>query len=296
MKPFSGYWVRNDHPGDVTLHVPPVEATATIARQAGAARADGWNIHIIAHAGGASADATLGVLSSARDGRDLNDELAPPMSPGEGMSLYAYSDVPRSQDYRSSAALRTDGGITWPLDVAKNFVRDRAGDSVTLSFTLAASMPAEERAILIDRRLDRVVNLQEEPEYRFILGERAALFANDDARFVVVVGRDAYVAAQRARMSHAPSGTVLHQNTPNPFNPTTVIRYDLAAPADVTLRIYDIRGALVKSLERGHRPAGRYEIGWNGENEQGERVASGVYFCELRAGTFRETRKMILLK
>ena len=90
--------------------------------------------------------------------------------------------------------------------------------------------------------------------------------------------------------------TMLHQNHPNPFNPTTVIRYDLAASGIADLRIYDARGALVKVLESAYRPAGRYEIVWDGTNGRGERAASGVYFYRLRTPSFNRTRKMVLLK
>ncbi|MCH7549318.1 MAG: T9SS type A sorting domain-containing protein, partial [Candidatus Krumholzibacteriota bacterium] len=93
-----------------------------------------------------------------------------------------------------------------------------------------------------------------------------------------------------------PTRTVLRPNYPNPFNPSTVIRYDLAVASQVELRIYDVTGALVKVLESARRPAGRYEVVWGGRNERGRSVASGVYFYRLKAGQFTQTRKMILLK
>jgi flagellar hook assembly protein FlgD len=75
-----------------------------------------------------------------------------------------------------------------------------------------------------------------------------------------------------------------------------VIRYDLARSGSVTLRIYNVNGALVKVLEDRERPAGRYEIGWGGDNQRGETVSSGVYFYHLKAGSTTLTRKMVLLK
>jgi len=90
---------------------------------------------------------------------------------------------------------------------------------------------------------------------------------------------------------------VLHQNIPNPFNPTTVIGYEVpAGGADVTIRIYDVAGRLVQTLVHEHRPAGLHQVPWDGRSTNGARVASGVYFYRMQAGRFAETRKMVLLK
>jgi flagellar hook assembly protein FlgD len=89
---------------------------------------------------------------------------------------------------------------------------------------------------------------------------------------------------------------MLRQNVPNPFNPSTIIGYDIAEAGEVTLAVYDVAGALIAVLEKTYREPGRYEKGWNGENQRGEKVASGVYFCRLAAPGFAQTRKMLLLK
>jgi hypothetical protein len=88
----------------------------------------------------------------------------------------------------------------------------------------------------------------------------------------------------------------LSQNFPNPFNPTTVIRYELAKPGNIELRIYDVSGALVRVLDAGHKPAGVVEATWDGTNQSGERVATGVYFYRLQTASFVKSRKMVLLK
>jgi len=95
----------------------------------------------------------------------------------------------------------------------------------------------------------------------------------------------------------APANFVLHPNLPNPFNPITTIRYDVpVAGADVNISIYDVSGRLVRELVKEHRGAGTWSVQWNGENDRGQSVASGVYFYRMRAGEFVETRKMMLLK
>ena len=98
-----------------------------------------------------------------------------------------------------------------------------------------------------------------------------------------------------------PKETELLHNYPNPFNPETWIPYRLAEDAFVTLTIYDQRGRVVRRLNVGHQTASVYEsrskaIYWDGRNEVGDRVASGIYFYTLIAGDYSATRKMLILK
>ena len=98
-----------------------------------------------------------------------------------------------------------------------------------------------------------------------------------------------------------PKETALLHNYPNPFNPETWIPYRLAKDAEVTLHIYAVNGTLIRRLALGHQPAGLYQnrsraAHWDGRNEFGEPVASGVYFYTLTAGEFTATRKMLITK
>lgn len=98
-----------------------------------------------------------------------------------------------------------------------------------------------------------------------------------------------------------PSRVRLDQNFPNPFNPSTTIRYQLDAPASVLLHVFDVSGRRVKTLDTGRRPAGTFEVRWDGTDLEGRPVASGVYLYRLDlthddGRTTSETRKMILLK
>jgi hypothetical protein len=88
----------------------------------------------------------------------------------------------------------------------------------------------------------------------------------------------------------------LFQNSPNPFNPTTVIAYDLPKASEVQLIIYNMLGQKVKTLVHGTQEPKQYKILWNGMNEQGEKVASGIYIYQLRTDETVATKKMILMK
>ena len=98
-----------------------------------------------------------------------------------------------------------------------------------------------------------------------------------------------------------PAETELLRNYPNPFNPETWIPYRLAEDADVSLTIYDVNGAVVRDIDIGHQTAAVYEtrakaIYWDGRNQFGEQVASGLYFYHLSAADFSGTRRMVILK
>jgi hypothetical protein len=93
-----------------------------------------------------------------------------------------------------------------------------------------------------------------------------------------------------------PDAYTLEQNYPNPFNPETRIRYSIPEPGHVTLKIYRIDGQLVRTLLDADQSPGRYERIWDGNNEFGNKVSSGVYFYRMQSNNFSQVKKMILLK
>ena len=95
--------------------------------------------------------------------------------------------------------------------------------------------------------------------------------------------------------------TVLLQSYPNPFNPDVWIPYELEREAEIKIEIYNAAGQLVRTLELGRQPRGRYiskskAAYWDGRSEFGERAASGLYFYVLKSGNFVATKKMVILK
>ncbi len=108
-------------------------------------------------------------------------------------------------------------------------------------------------------------------------------------------------APRRIPVDAVPSETALSANYPNPFNPETWIPYQLSNTSDVKITIYDMRGSVVRRLELGHQREGYYTSRsraayWDGRNNVGERVASGIYFYQLEADTMSLLRKMVILQ
>ena len=114
-------------------------------------------------------------------------------------------------------------------------------------------------------------------------------------------GEDVVVIVKKGKPAPASLTFSLGQNFSNPSNPDTWIPYTLADNVDVVIRIYSLSGQLVRILNLGHQPAGRYTTKakaayWDGRSSFGEKVASGVYYYTLETGEFRATRKMVILK
>ena len=127
----------------------------------------------------------------------------------------------------------------------------------------------------------------------------------DNARFEIADGlvfdpsqlQNPAVVAGVLELQSTPREFALRQNFPNPFNPDTTIKYDLSESADVTLQIYNVLGQVVRTLVGSEaQNAGRYQIRWNGMDDRGVPVSSGVYFYQISAGKFQDVRKLMLLK
>jgi hypothetical protein len=126
----------------------------------------------------------------------------------------------------------------------------------------------------------------------------------DNARFEIAQGvvfdpnqlSNPAVTLGALSVESTPTEFALNQNFPNPFNPETTIKYQLAESAPVQLRIYNIVGQVVRTLVSEQQAAGRYQIRWNGTDDRGMAVSSGIYFYQVSAGKFQDVKRLMLLK
>jgi hypothetical protein len=110
---------------------------------------------------------------------------------------------------------------------------------------------------------------------------------------VVFVNRYEYLSTEGEGV---PVEFALHENYPNPFNPTTTLRFDLPEISDITLTIYNMLGQRVKTFNMQSTPAGYHSVTWDATNDYGDPVGAGVYLYQLQTKDFVKTRKMVLLK
>ena len=233
------------------------------------------------------------------------------------ISKSGFSDIDLYIGVPSSTTVSVDD--TYPnWDVNEDGKTDIT-DLVLVAAALGSSSPENPRA---DVNGDGSVNIQDLILVATHLGESAAPAAPvlvtlserltpetlQQVLDLLRMQNDGSVAFQHAianveqlLASLLPKETALLANYPNPFNPETWIPYQLASPAGVTLRIHAIDGTLVRTLSLGHKTVGTYQnrsraAYWDGKNELGESVASGVYFYTLTADDFTATRKMLIRK
>ena len=117
-----------------------------------------------------------------------------------------------------------------------------------------------------------------------------------DTTHVKLIIEQATNVDEEGDQPNAPEKFALFQNRPNPFNPETEISYYLPEGCEVKLTIYNILGRRVKTLSEGYQDAGMKTLVWDGKDDHGGQLSSGIYFYRLQAGTFSQTRKMNLIK
>ncbi|RKZ09306.1 hypothetical protein DRQ32_08340 [bacterium] len=136
-------------------------------------------------------------------------------------------------------------------------------------------------------RFDSAYELGVEPVYTAARGEVRSI----SEMGVQIALPDPVVPSERPQ-----SATRMLQPHPNPFNPRVELSYSLSAPTSVQLRVYDIRGRLVKMVYSGRQSAGDHLATWDGVDDRGKQVASGVYFARFEAGGIVQTHQMVLVR
>ena len=194
----------------------------------------------------------------------------------------------------SGDLLETEAGVSYTV-VARNH---RTGEVAT---RLVSSDYKEFNAVWADLTRKSVIEAGDKLEVT-LLDEWDNIVSGPFTHKVGIEDlRNAYLSLALTVGDVHPAETILGQNFPNPFNPETWIPYQLEKSADVSLQIYDTSGGIVRTIDLGFKSQGFYmtrstAVYWDGRNNMGEQVASGVYFYSLQTPDFSATRKMLILK
>lgn len=246
-----------------------------------------WQLQITA-ATDKFADAAnhLGVRKEALVGWDHHDEFEAPEPPGEFISVYfPHGEWKYPGKYASDFQPVNAAGYVWNFRVKTNLSAPR----VTLDIKNIETLPSHFEAVLIDFQRGRKLNLSQQTNYNYQT-------QTESEDFQLIIGTNDFLQSEKTSL---PEHFALLQNYPNPFNAQTKIEYSLPKGRPAELVIYNSLGEKIKSLvHRENLPAGRHTVTWNGTNQQGESVATGIYFLKFRIGAneFLQTRKLVLIK
>jgi hypothetical protein len=225
-------------------------------------------------------------------------EAAPEVSQSQGLRLpVGYPDQSDGAwAFVVSGRLHDDSNDSLKKDGYLVTVRNTRTNTVTTDvvrsryFAAAFADLTRQNVVQIGDRLEVMVR------------DRAGEIVSDTLHYTVTSEaiRQAFIPITLKNIE-TPRQSLLLQNYPNPFNPETWIPYQIREPAEVFIRLYSTSGQLVRTLDLGQRAAGFYlghtrAAHWDGHNDAGEKVASGIYFYQLQAGDFSSTRRMLVLK
>jgi hypothetical protein len=311
LQPFDGYFILNASTRQQTIWVPPVEAgqapassarvgsSRSSAQRAGPATMDSWRLRLAARTEDAEDGANvLGVDREARDLEDGQDSAEPPTPPGGWVRVGFAAAEPGGPLLRRDFRAAGSGGHAWEVEVT---VPER-GMPVTLDLSSESALPAELAVRLLDRETKAVVEVfvpRDPAAAGSLLARYPLLGLGPDRpyRITILAGARDWVDRETEGSTSVPVAIALDQNSPNPFNAATRIRFGLPAAERVTLEIYDVRGRVVASLlHEESYPAGYHSVLWNGTDRTAGGVASGIYLCRLRAGGATLTRRLVLLE
>ncbi|MEE2765305.1 MAG: T9SS type A sorting domain-containing protein [Candidatus Neomarinimicrobiota bacterium] len=285
MDPWAGYAVHSDSEG-ATLELLPFmddNADDSAARTV----SFGWRLNLVVN-GKKYFDRTgrIGRDERASEGKDGMDTPGLPSLDG-GLSLVM--SINDNNDYTFSSDIRSteeQNGV-WDL----RLTADGEPGPVSISAEFDGLIPDDLVTALVDIQTRKIYN--DVTSQTIVIDDRLDL-AYD---FKIAAGDPAYVQATVLKiLADIPAEFALSQNYPNPFNPVTRLNYTLPRRSKVMIQVYNILGQEVVTLVNAEQHYGQHTAVWNGLDRFGKPAASGVYFTELRTRSFRQAKKMLLLK
>ncbi|MCH8010394.1 MAG: VCBS repeat-containing protein [Candidatus Marinimicrobia bacterium] len=291
LSPWGGYILYNRTGSSKTLDIVPVNGGGNILAKSTVDEIEGWKIKLSVHGKTYSDEANyIGRIVGAEEMLDHFDNPEPPYIDGFVSLVMSHPDWgPNLPKYTSDIrSLEVTNGV-WDIDL---HVKDESGP-ITMVPKLQGELPGDIQVILLDlmtrKTHDLIVDVP-----GIIITEYGETFPY---HIKVISGSPDYVSRTvHEILTLLPEQVTLSQNYPNPFNPTTRIQFALPKPARVSLKIYNLLGQEVVTLTEGWKDLGYHEVTWNGKDQFGREVASGMYFSVLNAGNRVATRKMVLLR
>jgi len=272
MMPNQGEWLFSGVAG-AKMRIKPIFHVPTAIESPAAPKKDmtAWEVTLSLQSS-AGSDSVTAAVGKSTGKVELNQIKSP------GMPLAPYIALIRDDQVGAASMLSSDvrainDELTWSIKAT-------ASSEVSLDWSLV-NVP-DDYMLSLEDQAGKVVNLRQDSAIHLGVGVYS---------FILKAEKKALI----------PKATKLLVNYPNPFNPETWIPFELSKDTDVTIKIYASNGQLVRSLELGHKMAGFYSskdkaAHWDGKNEAGEQVSSGIYFYNIQAGNYKDIRKMVIVQ
>ncbi|MFH1197550.1 MAG: Ser-Thr-rich GPI-anchored membrane family protein [bacterium] len=281
IQPWEGYFVYNDPSnGTFEIYFPPKESVG-FQKSGEVIYSTVENEFVIQlsacgiKSGEKDTYNFIGMLESAKDDLDIKDFLEAPSI----KNVTQLSIIRDKQKFAGNFVSTSDEGIYWDLELKTIY-----DDDVELNIEYISQLPAGFKIYLVDQNEQKILPLFDSSVH--------ISSSNDEIRYLrIIIGTNEYAEKFTTGFTPMIEKFELSQNYPNPFNPETVISYQLPVISNVQLKVYDILGNEVATLVNKTQEPGVYEVEFDGSS-----FASGVYFYQIKAGNFIETKKMILLE
>ncbi len=297
LDPFIGYFVKNLSKDSITIYINP-EDISNLKKSgyfAAVYNEGEWRIGISAASGKSADDENYaGVMQGATDEFDSYDVAEPPSSPTDYVVIRFQNNSwkEHSGSYAMDFRAISSEGLFWDFDVVTAASQSR----VALKLAEFGNIPTDFVIYVVDKTTERVMRIDQSYQYEFTMTK------NESRRnFRLIVGKREFIEKNTQGIPLVAVEYALKQNYPNPFNPSTQIRYTLGHSGNISLDIYNILGQRVRSLVNTIQQIGTYELEWDGKDNNGNTVSTGVYFYKLTVisngeKAFTETKKLMLLK
>lgn len=295
LEPFKGYAIFNDASAATTLFIAPYStATNVPSPEPFVSKRDdenaSWSIRIVAeHDNMRDVDNLAMVTSLASDKWDVMDWPEPPPVLENYISVYfPHPEWERpAVNYCTDARHEVENGSIWKFEIKTD-----KPEKIKLTFENIDQVLGDYEVWLVDNALGLTQNLRTSNHC-----DVAVFGKNSPKQLQLVVGSGEYINENIAQNDNTPKHYRLAQNFPNPFNPATIIRYSLPVTEKVSLTIYNLLGEEISTLVQNEtKTAGHHFVIWDGRSKHGLAIASGIYVYRLQAGSFTQTKKMILVK
>ena len=281
--PFKGYYFDNGLVNFATLKIPYPFGTS-VAKFAKAPAMD-WRVELVFDGDvNTDRDNFIGIAPTVKTGRNELDQHESPLVFDRGFLYFVRPEWdPVHPRFATDMRPGLGTGQTWDFEV---WNPRKGGGKITLLGL--EGIPPGNQVVLVDAMNTSPVDMRRSIVYTYQT-------SSAKMQFKLIVGTKEYADGEISKLT--PQAYELAQNYPNPFNPSTTISYMIPAGTNVRLEILSVIGQRVRVLDEGYRAAATYSVIWDGKDEKGQTVSSGVYFCRLVAGgNVIRTRKLVLLR